>query len=167
MKCGELYNPQHCCPKQVPLHVLEELWELCQPDSSDGNTVDNGSHSSDEELLTISVCAMAGIQGKKTMRLQGTIQDQNILILIDSGSSATFVSDRLVTTTQLHTTAVTPIQVAVADDGKLHSDKMVLDFSWWTQGHHFSNEARVLPLGTYDLILGMDWLEKHSPMWVD
>jgi hypothetical protein len=167
MKCGELYNPQHRCPKQVPLHVLEELWELCQPDSSIGNTADNSSHSSDEELLTISVCAMAGIQGKKTMRLQGTIQDQNIMILIDSGSSATFVSDRLVAKAQLHTTAVTPIQVAVVDGGKLHSDKMVLDFSWWTQGHHFSNEARVLPLGTYDLILGMDWLEKHSPMWVD
>jgi hypothetical protein len=29
MKCGEIYSPQHRCPKQVPLHVLEELWELC------------------------------------------------------------------------------------------------------------------------------------------
>ena len=26
---------------------------------------------------------------------------------------------------------------------------------------------KILPLGTYDAILGMDWLEQHSPMTVD
>jgi hypothetical protein len=25
----------------------------------------------------------------------------------------------------------------------------------------------VLPLGGYDMILGMEWLEEFSPMWVD
>jgi hypothetical protein len=40
------------------------------------------------------------------------------------------------------------------------------NFSWLFQGHTFTTDVRVLPLQCYDLVLGMDWLEAHSPMWV-
>jgi hypothetical protein len=166
MKCGEIYNPQHRCPKQVPLHVLEELWELCA-DPAEGNQSEANSTDSEEEVLTLSYSAMTGIQGKKTMRLHGTVNQHNMLILIDSGSSSTFICDKLVAIRQLQVTSVKAVQVTVADGGKINSDKMIVGFSWWTQGHQFTSQARVLPLGCYDMILGMDWLEKHSPMWVD
>lgn len=65
------------------------------------------------------------------------------------------------------TTPIQSVQVTVADGGKLTTKEMVPQLTWWTQGHSFSQDARVLPLKTYDLILGMDWLETHSPMWVD
>lgn len=29
---------------------------------------------------------------------------------------------------------------------------------------YFTTNLKVLPLGCYDIILGMDWLEDHSPM---
>ena len=32
---------------------------------------------------------------------------------------------------------------------------------------HFSHNAKVLPLGRYDMVLGMDWLEKFRPMKCD
>ncbi len=47
---------------------------------------------------------------------------------------------------------------------------MVPDFEWWIQGHTFCHDMRILDLGGYDAILGMDWLTQHSPMtcnWVD
>jgi hypothetical protein len=37
---------------------------------------------------------------------------------------------------------------------------------WWTQGHTFTTSARVLNLQNYDMVLGMDWLEQFSPMWI-
>lgn len=43
----------------------------------------------------------------------------------------------------------------------------VKSFSWWIQGHTFQNDALVLPLGAYDMILGMDWLEQFCPMNCD
>lgn len=43
---------------------------------------------------------------------------------------------------------------------------MISQFSWLSQGHTFSVDAKVLDLSCYDLILGMEWLEQHSPMWV-
>ncbi|KAF0896451.1 hypothetical protein E2562_024315 [Oryza meyeriana var. granulata] len=38
---------------------------------------------------------------------------------------------------------------------------------WWIQGFSFRSDVRILPLGCYDVILGMDWLERHSPMQID
>ena len=35
---------------------------------------------------------------------------------------------------------------------------------WLCAGTTFRTDFKVLPLGGYDLILGMDWLEGHSPM---
>jgi hypothetical protein len=37
---------------------------------------------------------------------------------------------------------------------------------WCIQGCWFQHDLKVLPIHTYDLILGMDWLEFHSPMKV-
>ncbi|CAN6360906.1 unnamed protein product [Urochloa humidicola] len=93
MKCGEQYGPQHRCPKHIPLHVLEEVLEVLHLEEQEDTKSDTSSQDSDEELLTLSYCAAEGIQGRKTMRLQGKINNQDILILVDSGSSATFISE--------------------------------------------------------------------------
>jgi hypothetical protein len=47
------------------------------------------------------------------------------------------------------------------------SNKEAKDFQWWIQGHTFKVDAKILDLVTYDLILGMDWLEQHRPMTCD
>lgn len=40
------------------------------------------------------------------------------------------------------------------------------DQMWHIQGLTFKNTFKILPLGCYDVILGMDWLESNSPMHV-
>ena len=40
----------------------------------------------------------------------------------------------------------------------------VKDFHWWVQNTAFSYDMRVLELGGYDVILGMDWLEQWGEM---
>lgn len=90
MKCGDKWGRNHRCPTTVPLHVLEELWDaINSPEHSDGEDLNT---SSDEEILSLSVEALEGFQGKKTIRLQGLVHKQEVLILIDSGSSSTFIS---------------------------------------------------------------------------
>jgi len=37
---------------------------------------------------------------------------------------------------------------------------------WLVQGHTFFSDAKVLNLQCYDMILGEDWLEACSPMWI-
>lgn len=42
---------------------------------------------------------------------------------------------------------------------------MARNFEWWTDDHTFSTDMRILSLGAYDAILGMDWLKQHGDMW--
>ena len=38
--------------------------------------------------------------------------------------------------------------------------------AWSVQGYEFHSNLKVLSLGSYDMIIGMDWLEAFSPMKV-
>jgi hypothetical protein len=58
-----------------------------------------------------------------------------------------------------------PVQVKVANGNVMWSNFVVHNCFWLCEGITFCNDFKVLPLGVYDLILGMDWLEDHSPMF--
>uniref|UniRef100_A0ACD6ASD8 Uncharacterized protein n=1 Tax=Avena sativa TaxID=4498 RepID=A0ACD6ASD8_AVESA len=62
-----------------------------------------------------------------------------------------------------------PVSVKLANNEEIHCDQCVPNLTWWIQGETFHTPMRVLPLGAYDAILGVDWLKKHGPMkgdWV-
>lgn len=42
--------------------------------------------------------------------------------------------------------------------------ELVPEMQWWTQGHSLTHDMRIIQLGSFDIILGADWLESHSPM---
>jgi hypothetical protein len=128
---------------------------------------DSVSNSSDEEILALSAEAIAGVQGKKTMKLQGMINNIEILILVDSGSTSTFISTNMANKLSYDQEDVPAVQVQVASGDKLPSTKAITNLVWWTQGYTFSTTARIPDIPCYDLVLGMDWLEQFSPMWVD
>jgi hypothetical protein len=65
--------------------------------------------------------------------------------------------------------SVQPIPIElfnVADGGSISCTKMIPNMPWWTQGHTFTQDMRVIPLGSFDMILGADWLESHSSIWI-
>ena len=39
--------------------------------------------------------------------------------------------------------------------------------AWAVQGQEFVTDLCILPLGCYDMVVGMDWLEECGSMWVD
>lgn len=88
-------------------------------------------------------------------------------MLVDSGSSTSFVDAQLAT----KLVGVTPLaragRVKVAGGGELQCLAAIPRCKWSSQGHEFTTDMKVLSLGMYDAILGMDWLEEHSPMTVD
>jgi hypothetical protein len=59
-----------------------------------------------------------------------------------------------------------PMKIRVADGRVLLSKYFVPDCKWLCGGLTFSTHFKIIPLGGYDIILGMDWLERHSPMSV-
>lgn len=46
----------------------------------------------------------------------------------------------------------------------LMSNRWVNDFTWGIHGTTFTNSSRLLQSDGYDLILGCDWMDTHSPI---
>lgn len=91
---------------------------------------DNQSQKADEEgsqvavdLISISNEAVNGSENNRTFRLQCTIQDQEVLMLLDSGSSHCFVSADFAQRLKGVQRAIRPVQVRVANGGLLECVK--------------------------------------------
>lgn len=168
-KCGEKWNPQHQCAPTFQLHVVEELLELFEsPDSPESfTTTVNDEAEVDQELLALSQQALSGIESNSCFRLQGVIQDQEVLILIDSGSSGKFVSSLLAD--KLHGVEQLPtaVKVKIANSEILLGTTGLPNCPWKCQGAEFLTDLKIIPLNCYDMILGMEWLKTQSPMKVD
>jgi hypothetical protein len=40
----------------------------------------------------------------------------------------------------------------------------MLNAEWFLQSYKFCSDLKILPLQSFDMIVGMDWLEQHSPI---
>lgn len=117
------------------------------------------------ECATISITALSGIVHPKTIQLRALVGNEVVLILIDSGSTHTFVDQALLNRITVKTEKLPmPLQVRVANGDLVSCTHMVPQLTWWIQGHNFNNAMQVLPLGWHDIILGMDWLEQWGIM---
>ena len=90
-----------------------------------------------------------------------------MLLLVDSGSTHTFVNTAFAQPIGAATTSISPITVRVANGQQLTCTEVVPQLKWHTHGHEFCTDMRVLDLGVYDAVLGVDWLACHSPMQCD
>jgi hypothetical protein len=117
-----------------------------------------------EELGHLSLNAIAGTDTSDCIKIRSLVNNKIMLILIDSGSSHSFVSACFVAKAGLPTTQVPPKRVKLPNGQTLISDKMVHQLEWWCQGKTLAVNMRILDLDAYDAILGYDWLKPHSPM---
>jgi len=165
-KCGVKWGPTHKCAPQVALHVVEELWQLLQdPETMHKTALDTDSDSG-EELMALSLYAVNGTDAPRTIRVLGNLSGQTPLILMDSGSSSTFISEQLAAKLPNWTPLHTPVLVKIADGATIWCTHELQSCLLYIQGHSFLLNLKILPLKCYDIIIGMDWLEQHSPMQV-
>jgi len=102
----------------------------------------------------------------KTMQLRVQMQGLNLIFLVDSGSSHSFV-DAATSDKMQGFSPMSKVMVKIANGDTVPCNKQIIDCCWSCAGHKFMNSFKVFPLGNYDGILGLDWLASHSPMLVD
>lgn len=169
-KCGEKWYKGHQC-QNVSLQAMEEVWSFVSDDSPtlpvhEAHDVDSDSS---DELCEILVEAMQGIDHHATMRLIGFIADQEVYMLIDSGSSHCFISEACAARILGHQQLQETVQVKVTNGQYIQCSHEIPNQLWHIQGVTFRNTFKILPLTSYDVIVGMDWLLVNSPMnmhWV-
>lgn len=75
---------------------MEELWKCVTAGEDLGLPSVEEDTDTNDELMAISVQALNGTEGSKTIRLRGHLQGREVFILVDSGSSHSFISEKLV-----------------------------------------------------------------------
>jgi hypothetical protein len=139
---GGGWSRTHQCEAAVQLNVLQEVCDLF-------NHAD--THRQEESVdvqlfLAISEPALSGKEAPRTLKIRGFIQDIQIMLLPDSGTSHSFVSEHVFGLLQGVTTTRVPTKVKVANGQILQSNVEILNVEWFIHGCAFISDLRVLPL---------------------
>lgn len=148
--CDEKFQPSHRCnrPRLYLLEGLEveglkELEEVeAPPPKAPATEVDR----EEGKLMGISLYTIGGAPSPKTIRLAGTINHQIIVILIDSGSTHSFVDPNVARKVRLPVHEKSKI-VQVANGDTLPCRGCCKAVSSCLQGHSFTTTLYLLSQG--------------------
>ena len=165
-RCGDKYSREHQCKRTGQILMIEvgDFGEILSDDTVHALQLLDEPALPEPECCTLSQHAISGEDAPSTVRLRAQVGDQVMLLLVDSGSSHSFVSEAFIQHIAADTQPLLLVSVRVGNGQRLHCNKMVKQLAWQVPGHTFHTDLRVLQLSAYDAVLGMDWLSDHSPM---
>jgi hypothetical protein len=99
--------------------------------------------------------------------LRALVKNLTLIILVDSGSSHTFLNSAIAHKLKVDATPISPLSIKVANRNTVSCTSEVKKFTCWIQGHTLQMDAKVIDMGAYDMVSGMDWLENFRPMVCD
>jgi hypothetical protein len=119
---------------------LEEVWNLCEPEFVEDDPPE-AVEGAAEDCQPHQLCLMLS---------------SAVNILLDSGSSRSFINSSVASKLDGVQRLPSPVNVKVADDTNLVYSSGFPSVAWSTNGLSFHSALKILPLGLFDLILGMD-----------
>ncbi|KFK28310.1 hypothetical protein AALP_AA8G499800 [Arabis alpina] len=165
-RCDEKWHIRHQCPKkEVNVLLVQEdgpdiLWE------ADDDFTD-ATDQAITELAELSLNSMVGISSPSTMKLMGTIQTTEVVVLIDSGASHNFVSEQLVHRLGLQSAKTGSYGVLTGGGMTVRGAGVCRGLVLLLQGLRIRDDFLPLELGSADVILGIKWLSSLGEMKVN
>eukprot|EP00253_Pinus_taeda_P026215 PITA_26215 len=96
------------------------------------------------------------------VEFEGKISNLSIVVLIDPGATLSYVNPKVVEQCKLSSEKFrNPWLVQLATGAKRRVLAKINNCSFSIAGQPITTDLNVLPLGSYDILIGMDWLEKH------
>jgi hypothetical protein len=154
--CDELFihgHKEHC----KRLFSIEAVFdEECVSDPSNGGKP------------TISIHALTGIQPRtgRTMHVHMHIAGTLLITLLNMGSTHNFIDTDAATRAGLALLGSSGLRVAVANGDRVTSPGCCRNLSVSISNEQFIIDCYGLSIGSYDMVLGVQWLESLGPvMW--
>ncbi|XP_026450670.1 uncharacterized protein LOC113350764 [Papaver somniferum] len=146
-------------PSQMKVRRDKGLCYNC--DEIGGTEEDNGSHTSSvESTMDIFLHALTELVAQNTIRVPDMLCHKDILVLVDTGSTHSFVDARLAEQLHLHIQPTGHMLVTVENGDTTTSSGVCPQLSWSMQNYEFCGDIMVLLLGGCDMVLSVDWLKQ-------
>ena len=104
----------------------------------------------------ISLHALSGKSTPNAFKIKGTVGRKIISILINSGSTNSFIDEVLVKELQIPIISTFILKVTVANGDQMCSGAKCEQFKWIMQGRKYVADLRVLALEGCDVVSGLD-----------
>ena len=164
--CEEKFNPGHKCKKQLNILIVhdedEDFTDTTESDWSpaDGETVTTNS------IFTacVSCNSVSGLSKHSTMKLEGELFDQRIVILIDPGATHNFICKTTARELKLPIMSVNTYRIVLGDGPVVYGKGIYKDLSIIFQGIMVTDDFLPLTLTSVHVILGKQWLDSIG--WV-
>ncbi|GKB20806.1 putative reverse transcriptase domain-containing protein [Tanacetum coccineum] len=160
--CYECGSPDHfcnTCPKlnRTPRQTGNQLAiEGSQNNRSNGNQVRGRAYN-------VNVNAMEAVQDPNIVTGMFSLNDHFVIVLFDSGADFSFVSTKFGPLLNVKPSIVNPgYVIEVADGKKVDVNRIIRDCKLELGGSLFSINLIPLGHGSFDVIIGMDWLSQHK-----
>ncbi|XP_026399008.1 uncharacterized protein LOC113294848 [Papaver somniferum] len=155
--CDDYYRRGHICKKKYLCVLIgEETAESSEPEGE--LQLDTEEAPAVESDMEISLHALTGTISTDTIRILGSINKKNISILIETGSTNSFIDSALAKELKCPVEQTASLLVTVENGDKTIISGICSQLTWSMQGHKFCGDLRLLPLGGCDIVLGADWL---------
>ena len=157
--CDQPYERGHKCNiKKIQLFLIEipgkddeELAELVQETDEDlGGRM--------EDQPQISMHTLSGSKSFQTMRVKGLYGRTPLHILIDSDNTHNFLDITLAKRLGCRMEEIPAQSITVADGHNLQCLYVCKGFKWKMHNAIFEIDMLIIPLGSCDVVLGIQWL---------
>jgi gag-polyprotein putative aspartyl protease len=119
-----------------------------------------GSTVVDNDVYRIASVRVPG----QLVKLEGTVDKHRAIVMVDSGSTGDFISEKLVQSCKLYSGKYESAKTVWLADGKEHIIQSYIDSTIKLGDLIERIELAVIPLVGYDVILGIPWLKRHNPV---
>ncbi|GJU82898.1 reverse transcriptase domain-containing protein, partial [Tanacetum coccineum] len=159
--CFNCQKPGHFVRDcRAPVRQVAPVNAGSQNNQSNGNQVRG-------RAFNVNVNAMEAVQDSNVVTGTFSLNDHFVTVLFDSRADFSFVSTKFAPLLNMKPSIVNPVYVIeVADGKKVEVDRVIRDYKLELGGSLFSINLIPLGHGSFDVIVGMDWLSQHKAVIV-
>lgn len=143
--------------------MISEVSETEEEDK----TIAGATDILDETFAEVSLHAISGTILPQTLRFPGKIQNKDVVVLVDVGSTHNFIDQALVDRFGLMGDRDVNFEVVVANREKLTCKSRVKGLTIVIQGYTISTDFFVLPVAACPIVLGVQWLKTLGLVEID
>ncbi|XP_027124419.1 uncharacterized protein [Coffea arabica] len=165
-KCGEKYGVGHQCKQgYVNCMILEDEEEAVFEDAVGEQDEQTGNPG---QTMELSLHALSESLRRKTITLTGNLDGEKVFILVDTGSSDSYINSEMVIGMDIAYRMVKqPFSVIMGNGTTVTSNAICPNVHWNINQHSFRFDLKVMELEGWDIILGVDWMTHFSPITFD